>query len=352
MSDATPGHAARAAHNISGSAPRTAYAVAYGCTQGAVSIRFRLFAPTLRQASFAVHVASPLLQTRLNGRGPDRQGKVRDLFDAGPSLVIVATDRISAFDYVLGSGIPDKGKVLTQLSAFWFARTAQIVPNHLLSTDPRSFPAPFAAHAELLDGRAMLVRKTTPFPVECVARGYLSGSGWKEYLQTGAVCGIPLPAGLRESDRLPNPIFTPATKAETGHDINISEAEAGGLVGEPTIATLKRLTLALYDEGARHAASCGIILADTKFEFGRSDAGDVMLIDEAMTPDSSRYWPADRYRPGGPQPSFDKQFVRDYLEQIRWNKQPPVPTLPPDVVEKTRDKYVEAFRRLTGAEIH
>jgi len=310
------------------------------------------FADTIRLDCSAVHVATPLLKTRLNGREPDRQGKVRDLFDAGPSLVIVATDRISAFDYVLANGIPDKGKVLTQLSAFWFARTSHIVQNHLLGTDPRRFPEPFAAHAELLEGRAMLVRKTAPFPVECVARGYLSGSGWKEYLQTGAVCGIALPAGLQESDRLPHPIFTPATKAETGHDINISEAEAGRLVGDATIATLKRLTLALYDEGVQHAASCGIILADTKFEFGRSDAGDIVLIDEAMTPDSSRYWPADRYQPGGPQPSFDKQFVRDYLEEIRWNKQPPVPALPADVVEKTRDKYLEAFRRLTGGEIH
>ena len=292
------------------------------------------------------------MTTRLDGREPDRHGKVRDLFDAGSSLVIVATDRISAFDYVLGSGIPDKGKVLTQLSAFWFARTAGIVPNHLISTDPASFPPPFAAHAELLAGRAMLVRKTTPFPIECVARGYLSGSGWKDYQQTGAVCGVQLPQGLLESDRLPEAIFTPATKAASGHDINITEAQAAELVGADTLAELKRLTLALYQAGARHAASRGILLADTKFEFGVTETGTILLIDEAMTPDSSRYWPADAYRPGGPQSSFDKQFVRDYLEQIRWNKQPPVPALPDEVVARTRDKYLEAYKRLTGAEMH
>ena len=292
------------------------------------------------------------MTTRLDGREPDRHGKVRDLFDAGSSLVIVATDRISAFDYVLGSGIPDKGKVLSQLSAFWFARTAGIVPNHLISTDPASFPPPFAAHAELLAGRAMLVRKTTPFPIECVARGYLSGSGWKDYQQTGAVCGVQLPPGLLESDRLPEPIFTPATKAASGHDINITEAQAAELVGADTLAELKRLTLALYQAGARHAASRGILLADTKFEFGVTETGTILLIDEAMTPDSSRYWPADAYRPGGPQSSFDKQFVRDYLEQIRWNKQPPVPALPDEVVARTRDKYLEAYKRLTGAEMH
>jgi phosphoribosylaminoimidazole-succinocarboxamide synthase len=292
------------------------------------------------------------MTTRLDGREPDRRGKVRDLFDAGSSLLIVATDRISAFDYVLGSGIPDKGRVLTQLSAFWFGRTASIVPNHLLSTDPRTFPAPFAAHADVLEGRSMLVRKTTPFSIECVARGYLSGSGWKDYQQSGAVCGVQLPAGLRESDRLPEPIFTPATKASSGHDINISEAEAATMVGPETLAELRQMTLALYDAGAAHAASRGILLADTKFEFGRTDEGQILLIDEALTPDSSRYWPADGYRPGGPQPSFDKQYVRDYLEQIRWNKQPPVPSLPEEVVARTREKYLEAYKRLTGTEMH
>ena len=296
-------------------------------------------------------LAAPLIDTRLNGLAPQRQGKVRDIFDLGDALLMVATDRISAFDYVLGSGIPDKGKVLTQLSAFWFARTAPIVPNHVLSVDVPSFPMGLGRHADVLDGRSMLVRKTTPVPIECVARGYLSGSGWKEYQAQGSVCGIALPKGLRESDRLPSPIFTPATKAESGHDINISEAEAGQRIGETLIERLKALTLALYDHGARHADASGIILADTKFEFGLLPEGDVILIDEVMTPDSSRYWPKDQYNPGGPQPSFDKQFVRDYLEQIRWNKQPPVPALPEAVVLRTREKYLEAFRRLTGKEL-
>jgi phosphoribosylaminoimidazole-succinocarboxamide synthase len=296
-------------------------------------------------------LAAPLIDTRLNGLAPQRHGKVRDIFDLGDALLMVATDRISAFDYVLGSGIPDKGKVLTQLSAFWFARTASIVGNHVLSVDVPSYPMGLGRHADVLDGRSMLVRKTTPVPIECVARGYLSGSGWKEYQAQGSVCGIALPTGLRESDRLPSPIFTPATKAESGHDINISEAEAGQRIGETLIERLKALTLALYDHGARHADASGIILADTKFEFGLLPEGDVILIDEVMTPDSSRYWPKDRYNPGGPQPSFDKQFVRDYLEQIRWNKQPPVPALPEAVVLRTREKYLEAFRRLTGKEL-
>jgi phosphoribosylaminoimidazole-succinocarboxamide synthase len=298
-----------------------------------------------------VSPAAPLLEARLNGLAPHRQGKVRDIFDFGDTLLIVATDRISAFDYVLGSGIPDKGKVLTQLSAFWFLRTAGVVPNHLLTADIAAFPRELRTHGEMLAGRSMLVRKTTPIPIECVARGYLSGSGWKEYLAQGSVCGIALPAGLREADRLPEPIFTPATKAASGHDINISEAEAGSLIGGDLVARLRALTLQLYAFGAAHAESRGIVLADTKFEFGRTDQGDIILIDEVMTPDSSRYWPRDQYRPGGPQPSFDKQYVRDYLEEIRWNKQPPVPALPDDVVMRTRDKYLEAFRRLTGAEL-
>jgi phosphoribosylaminoimidazole-succinocarboxamide synthase len=298
-----------------------------------------------------VPAAAPLLQTRLNGLAPHRQGKVRDIFDLGDALLMVATDRISAFDYVLGSGIPDKGKVLTQLSAFWFAQTRRIVPNHLLTTDVAAFPADMRRYADVLSGRSMLVQKTNPVPIECVARGYLAGSAWKEYVATGSVCGIPLPAGLRESDRLPEPIFTPATKATSGHDINISEQAAGRHVGEALVRQLRELTLKLYAFGVAHADSRGIILADTKFEFGTTDGGDVILIDEVMTPDSSRYWPRDRYVPGGPQPSFDKQYVRDYLEEIRWNKQPPVPALPDDVVMRTRDKYVEAFRRLTGTEL-
>jgi phosphoribosylaminoimidazole-succinocarboxamide synthase len=298
-----------------------------------------------------VPLAAPLIETQLNGLAPHRHGKVRDIFDLGDSLLMVATDRISAFDYVLGSGIPDKGKVLTQLSAFWFARTTSIVTNHVLSVNVNDYPQGLSRHEDILAGRSMLVRKTTPVPIECVARGYLSGSGWKEYKTSGTVCGIALPSGLCESDRLPAPIFTPATKAESGHDINISEAEAGRVVGHALIERLKALTLALYDHGVRHADACGIILADTKFEFGLTESGDAILIDEVMTPDSSRYWPKDQYAPGGPQPSFDKQYVRDYLEEIRWNKQPPVPELPDTVVRRTRDKYLEAFRRLTGKDL-
>jgi phosphoribosylaminoimidazole-succinocarboxamide synthase len=298
-----------------------------------------------------VAVAAPLLETRLNGFAPHRQGKVRDIYDLGDTLLLVATDRISAFDYVLGSGIPDKGKVLTQLSAFWFEHTRHIVANHLLETDVRRYPRELQPQADVLAGRSMLVRKTSPVPIECVARGYLSGSGWKDYLATGAVCGVALPSGLRESDRLPQPIFTPATKATTGHDINISEGEAARLVGAGLIEQLRELTLALYAFGAAHAERCGILLADTKFEFGLMPDGTILLIDEVMTPDSSRYWPQDQYAPGRPQASFDKQYVRDYLEQIRWNKQPPVPALPDDVVARTRDKYREAYRRLVGREL-
>lgn len=300
---------------------------------------------------------SPVLHTSIARRSPDRQGKVRDIYEIGDHLLIVATDRISAFDYVLGSGIPDKGKVLTQISAFWFARTAHIVPNHVLTMRVEEYPAELQPDADVLRGRSMLVRRTTPLPIECVARGYLSGSGWKDYLATGAVCGISLPRGLRESDRLPEPLFTPATKAETGHDINISEAEAAKLVDANVLARARELTLRLYAEGSAHAESCGIIVADTKFEFGllpedgRPAVERLILIDEALTPDSSRFWPRDTYQPGGPQPSFDKQFVRDYLEAIKWNKQPPVPTLPDAVVVKTREKYVEAYRRLTGQEL-
>jgi phosphoribosylaminoimidazole-succinocarboxamide synthase len=294
---------------------------------------------------------APLLNTTLDGLPLHARGKVRDIFDLGNELLLVATDRISAFDYVLGSGIPDKGRVLTQLSVFWFERTREVVANHLLATDPRRFPAVARAHAAVLGGRSMLVRKTQPIPVECVARGYLSGSGWKEYKTSGGVCGIPLPAGLRESDRLPEPIFTPATKASTGHDINISEQAAADLLGSDLVRRLRELTLALYSHGARHAESCGIILADTKFEFGLLPSGELIVIDEMLTPDSSRYWPMDQYDPGKAQPSFDKQFVRDYLEEIGWNKQPPVPSLPQRVIQGTRAKYLEAYRRLTGHDL-
>jgi phosphoribosylaminoimidazole-succinocarboxamide synthase len=302
-------------------------------------------------------LASPVLQTALNRRRPDFQGKVRDIYDFGDRLIIVATDRISAFDYVLGSGIPDKGRVLTQLSRFWFDRTRRIIANHVLSTDPADYPADVRSNADQLAGRSMLVVKTTPLPIECVARGYLSGSAWKDYLAHGEVCGHRLPAGLRESARLPHAIFTPATKAQSGHDINISEPEAAQKIGAALAARARDLTLKLYEEGAAYAESRGIMVADTKFEFGllpddgRSDEDRLILIDEVLTPDSSRFWPRDSYQPGGPQPSFDKQFVRDYLERIRWNKQPPVPSLPDDVVARTRDKYLEAFRRLTGHEL-
>jgi phosphoribosylaminoimidazole-succinocarboxamide synthase len=302
-------------------------------------------------------LVSPILQTTLGARRPDRQGKVRDIYDFGGSLIIVASDRISAFDYVLGSGIPDKGKVLTQISSFWFERSRPIVRNHVVATDPAEFPEEARVHADVLRGRAMLVTRTEPLPIECVARGYLSGSGWKDYAATGSVCGIRLPDGLRESDRLPQPIFTPATKAQSGHDINISDEDAADLVGDGVLDRVRDLTLRLYADGSAHAESCGIIVADTKFEFGilpddgRPEVDRIILIDEMLTPDSSRFWPRDTYNPGGPQPSFDKQFVRDYLERIRWNKQPPVPSLPDDVVFKTREKYVEAFRRLTGREL-
>jgi phosphoribosylaminoimidazole-succinocarboxamide synthase len=289
-----------------------------------------------------------------------RRGKVRDVYevtlDSGePALLMVATDRISAFDYVLGSGIPDKGKVLTQLSAFWFERMGDLVPHHLLSIDVGQFPAVAHPYADVLRGRTMLARLTDPIPVECVARGYLSGSGWKEYQQTGSVCGIELPKGLKESDRLPEPIFTPATKAESGHDENISYEEAGRIVGTDLIKRLKELTLEIYRRGCEHAESKGIIIADTKFEFGlvgdRDPANDIVLIDEVLTPDSSRFWPRASYAPGHGVPSFDKQFVRDYLEDIKWNKQPPVPSLPEEVVLRTREKYVEAFRLLSGREL-
>jgi len=294
---------------------------------------------------------TPLLETSFPGLALFRRGKVRDVYDLGEHLLIVATDRISAFDYVLGSGIPDKGRILTQLSAFWFDLLRDVVPNQVVSTNPADYPAAARPFADQLEGRSMLARKTEPLPVECVARGYLSGSGWKDYGRTGQVCGIPLPPGLVESDRLPEPIFTPATKAESGHDENISADAAAGIIGAGRLAEVRRLTLEIYRRASAHAESCGIILADTKFEFGidRSAAGERLLwIDEALTPDSSRFWPRDTYRPGGPQPSFDKQYVRDYLERIRWNKQPPVPTLPADVVERTRAKYLEAYRRLAG----
>lgn len=296
---------------------------------------------------------SPLLTTPAIGLPLLRRGKVRDVFDAGDDrLLIVATDRISAFDHVLGSGIPDKGRILTQLSAFWFGRLAAVTPHHLLSIELDAFPA--SAQRPELAGRAMLVRRTQPLAVECVARGYLEGSGWKDYQATGTLCGHRLPSGLRQCDRLPTPIFTPATKAESGHDENITEAQAAEVLGESVFTQVRDLTLALYRAGADHAAARGILVADTKFEFGlvhEDGASRVILIDEVLTPDSSRFWPADQYAPGGPQPSFDKQYVREYLERIQWDKQPPVPSLPDDVVARTREKYLDAFRRITGADL-
>ncbi len=297
----------------------------------------------------------PLLDTAFPDLKLHGRGKVRDIYEVGDQLLLVATDRISAFDYVLGSGIPDKGKVLTQLSAFWFERMGDLVPHHMIAIDTAAFPAALQPYAATLRGRAMLCRRTRPIPIECVARGYLSGSGWKEYQQTGMVCGIALPKGLKESDRLPEPIFTPATKAETGHDVNISEDEAAKIIGRELTTRLRTLTLEIFRRGCEHAESKGIIIADTKFEFGLAPAGsnqdEIVLIDEVLTPDSSHFWPKDQYRPGGAVPSFDKQFVRDYLEEIKWNKQPPVPSLPESVVTRTREKYVEAFRRLSDREL-
>ena len=274
-----------------------------------------------------------------------RRGKVRDVYDLGDRLLIVTTDRISAFDVVLPTPIPGKGAVLTQLSLFWFGLLEDAVPNHI---DRSREPVPaLAGHEADLDGRAMIVQKTRPFPVECVVRGYVAGSAWKDYKATGKVCGIELPKGLRESDRLEQPVFTPSTKAEEGHDENISFERMQEIVGGDRAAELRDLTLALYTRARAHAESRGIILADTKLEFGEKD-GRVVWIDEAFTPDSSRFWPQDGYRPGQSQPSFDKQFVRDYLESIAWDKRPPAPPLPADVVSRTREKYLEAFARLTG----
>lgn len=293
---------------------------------------------------------SVVLETHFPTLPLARRGKVRDVYDLGDTLLIVATDRISAFDYVLGTGIPDKGRVLTQLSAFWFSQIGDLVPHHLISTDVGTYPAVTQPYHDVLRGRSMWVRKTEPIPIECVARGYLSGSGWKEYQKSGAVCGVALPTGLTDSARLPHPIFTPATKAESGHDENISEARAGELVGRELVSRLRDLTLAIYGRGVDYAAKRGIIIADTKFEFGLAGS-DLILIDEVLTPDSSRFWPQAEYQPGRAQPSFDKQFVRDHLESIGWNKQPPVPSLPDDVVARTREKYVEAYRRLTGSDL-
>ena len=279
------------------------------------------------------------------------RGKVRDLYAVGDALLLVATDRISAFDHILGSGIPDKGKILTQISLFWFDLLRDLVPNHVITANVEEYPEELRPYKDQLQGRSMLVKRAVMFPVECVARGYLAGSGWKEYQASRKVCGIELPPDLKDGSRLPAPIFTPATKSQDGaHDENIPFAAVEKLVGPREAAQLQSLTLAIYLRAAAHAESCGLILADTKFEFGKTAEG-VILADEVLTPDSSRFWDGKTWKPGGAQPSFDKQFVRDYLEEIGWNKQAPAPSLPEQVVERTRAKYLEAFRRLTGREM-
>jgi phosphoribosylaminoimidazole-succinocarboxamide synthase len=291
--------------------------------------------------------APSLLETSLPGVPLWRKGKVRDVYDLGDRLLVVATDRLSAFDVVLPTGVPGKGILLTQMSLFWFRLLADVVPHHVVTADVAEYPEGLARFRDQLEGRSMIVVKTEVLPVECVVRGYLAGSGWRDYRATGAVCGVPLGAGLRESDRIEPPIFTPATKAETGHDENISYEAMVGIVGSERAAQARRVSLEIYSRARAHAEARGIILADTKFEFGTRD-GQLVWIDEALTPDSSRFWPRDAFAPGGSQPSFDKQFVRDYLETLRWDKQPPGPQLPPDVVARTLEKYVEAFERLRG----
>lgn len=289
-----------------------------------------------------------LRETQFAGLSPSARGKVRDIYDLGDKLLIVATDRLSAFDVILPTPIPDKGRVLTQLSLFWFDLLKDVIPNHVLSAT--EFPAPFDKFRDVLAGRSMLVRKTKPLPIECVVRGYVSGSGWKDYRTTGKICGIPLPNGLLESGRLPEPIFTPATKAVSGHDENIPFEQTEKMIGKELAEKVRAVSLELYQRASAHAEPRGIIVADTKFEFGLLN-DELIWIDEALTPDSSRFWPAAQYSPGGPQASFDKQFVRDYLERMRWPKTPPGPELPPEVVDATREKYREAYRILTSREL-
>ncbi len=292
-----------------------------------------------------------LFSTDFSDLGPRHQGKVRDIYDLGDRLLLVATDRISAFDVVMADPIPDKGRILTKLSAFWFAHLADVVPHHLISLNVDDFPPACRAHRDVLAGRAMLVQKCRPLPVECIVRGYLAGSGWAEYKKTGTVCGIPLPAGLTESERLPEPIFTPSTKAELGtHDENITFAQVAATIGTELAEQVRRLSLTLYTRASAWAEPRGIILADTKFEFGLTD-GRLILIDEVLTPDSSRFWPKDDYAPGRPQKSYDKQYLRDYLESLHWNKQPPPPPLPAEVIANTRAKYLQALKALTGEEL-
>jgi len=291
-----------------------------------------------------------LLQTNLPECELFGRGKVRDIYRVGEHLLIVATDRISAFDVVLPTGIPRKGEVLTQLSVFWFNFLKDTVPSHFVTADVGAYPDPLPQYREQLEGRSMLVKRMEMFPVECVARAYLSGSGWKDYQQTGTVCGVQLPPGMRESGKLPETVFTPATKAHSGHDENITFEQAAQDLGRDLMERLRELTIGIFDKASQHALACGLVLADTKFEFGRLN-GEIVLGDEVLTPDSSRYWPLELYQPGRSQPSFDKQFVRDYLESIHFNKQPPAPELPPDIVAKTSEKYLEAYYTLTGHDL-
>ena len=293
-----------------------------------------------------------VLTTNLSGLGPRHQGKVRDIYDLGDRLLLVATDRISAFDVVMQEPIPDKGRILTRLSAFWFNHLQDLAPNHLISMKVEDFPPACASHADLLAGRTMLVLKCKPLPVECIVRCYLAGSGWAEYQAADAIAGLALPPGLVESDRLPEPVFTPSTKAQLGvHDENISYAAMAAQVGEKLAARVRDLSLALYRRASEWAEPRGIILADTKFEFGQADNGELLLIDEVLTPDSSRFWHMEDYQPGGPQKSYDKQYLRDYLESLNWNKTPPPPPLPPEIITNTRNRYLQALKALTGEEL-
>ncbi|MBU1711730.1 MAG: phosphoribosylaminoimidazolesuccinocarboxamide synthase [Proteobacteria bacterium] len=280
-----------------------------------------------------------------------KRGKVRDIYDLGDKLLMVATDRMSAFDVVMTEPIPEKGKILTQISLFWFDIIKPLIQNHVISSDVRDYPSDCRQYSDILNKRSMLVRKTEPLPVECVVRGYLSGSGWESYQKTGEICGVKLPKGLKESDRLPEPIFTPSTKEEVGiHDVNIDFNETAKRIGKELAEKVKKLSIDIYEKGARIADKKGIIIADTKFEFGLL-GNDIIIIDEVLTPDSSRFWPKDSYKPGGPQLSFDKQYLRDYLISIKWNRKPPAPSLPKDVIDNTRSKYIEALKRLTGTEL-
>jgi phosphoribosylaminoimidazole-succinocarboxamide synthase len=294
-----------------------------------------------------MNTTSVILKTDAAGY-PAKRGKVRDIYDLGDRLMLVVTDRISAFDVVMPNGIPHKGTVLTQISRFWFEKYAKEFPNHVISSSVKNFPEPFKSHPDMFAGRSMLVRKLQVIPIECVVRGYITGSGWKEYKKSGTVCGVRLPAGLRQCDKLPEPVFTPTTKANVGHDENITFEQAVEMVGETVARKLKDNTIKLYSMAAEYARTRGIIIADTKFEWGVDDKGELVLVDEVLTPDSSRFWPADQYEPGHDQPSFDKQYVRNFLETLSWDKTPPAPTLPAEVVDGTTKRYVEAYEKLTG----